>query len=79
MKNGFKYLHSNLIFQKKAEMPYEPFTCPHCKSLYEMSYHEVSGFDEGNSVCEVCGKKMKEWQGHRIFSFRLLRHSNQYE
>src|ERR1700693_739099 len=28
------------------------------------------------AICKVCGKEMKAWGGHRIFSFRLLRRSD---
>src|SRR3982074_2610726 len=31
------------------------------------------------AICKTCGKEMKAWGGHRIFSFRLLRRSDGHE
>jgi predicted Zn finger-like uncharacterized protein len=48
-------------------------TCPHCASVYEVTWTKVTGGDRGTADCAVCGKEMAQWNSSSIPEYRLIK------
>jgi hypothetical protein len=39
----------------------DDFTCPHCGAVYQVKIHRAPIRDSDFATCEVCKKRMNEW------------------
>jgi predicted Zn finger-like uncharacterized protein len=53
------------------------FICPHCSAQYAVSYTELPMADSGSVYCDVCKRKMIQWNSTLEPSYRLVKRPDQ--
>jgi len=48
------------------------FSCPHCEAQYVVSYTELPIADSGSAYCEVCRRRMVQWNSTLRPHYRLV-------
>ena len=49
------------------------FICRHCGAQYAVSYTELRIADSGSAYCDVCKRKMIQWNSTLEPSYRLVK------
>jgi predicted Zn finger-like uncharacterized protein len=49
------------------------FFCPHCGAQYVVSYAELPIADSGSVYCDVCRRKMIQWNSSQEPSYKLVK------